>query len=599
MVEKISRVWRREAGTLRTSLCHAIMQPTEPLPSGRETTTSPARARWAEAVDPRRARWAETAELAALFIVGTLCAGHGVALGGFALGWSLHAAVLPAAVLLAAVMVAGRATERRTLLHGILIGMAGMVAGFALALAYTDISYDGLYYHQGAILELAEGWNPLRSGVSGRSHAQSIWADHYPKAAWVGSALGVQFTGRLDAGKWLNLPLLLAAGAAVGSLLLRATRAPGWLVLGVAVAVAANPVALGQLISGYVDGPLGATLTVFAAALGLVVWCGERRAWWLLGASLWFAMNVKQSGVAYAALLCAITLGVIAWRTSLPVAARTAGLLFGLGLVGAGVFGYSPYVQNILNHRHPFYPLIGAEKYDMVGPRRPPNLPALWPAAYFMAQFARTDPPQHKALPVELKFPLALYGDETQAWASTDPKSGGFGPFYGAMLLLGLGGAVAWARAFGAGSAAGLVLAGGLGVLLTCSHYMCWWARYVPQGWWLAWIVPVAALGVATPAWRRFTAIAVAIAAVNGAIVLGSTLILQGEQGGFLRNSVRAAAAAHTPLIIHTAELPVLGAHLRAAGVAFHASATPAPAGTDIHPLLKTSNTIGWWREPR
>ena len=60
-----------------------------------------------------------------------------------------------------------------------------IAAGLALAATFFDLTWDGQWYHQTAVYEMADGWNPLRDPVHdfGR-HTWNLWVLHYAKGPW-------------------------------------------------------------------------------------------------------------------------------------------------------------------------------------------------------------------------------------------------------------------------------------------------------------------------------------------------------------------------------------------------------------------------------
>lgn len=73
-----------------------------------------------------------------------------------------------------------------------------------------DLSWDGQTYHQTAILQLHDGWNPYYATLS-NTVQHSIWANHYPKASWIMAATILNFTNSIEASKCINLYFIVVS----------------------------------------------------------------------------------------------------------------------------------------------------------------------------------------------------------------------------------------------------------------------------------------------------------------------------------------------------------------------------------------------------
>ena len=343
-----------------------------------------------------------------------------------------------------------------------------MALALAFGASFYDVSWDGQVYHQQAVLALAEGWNPLwQPPLSVAARADNIWINHYPKAAWIGQAILFRASGSLEAAKGLQL-LPLAAAALLVFAALRARglrrRTAGFLT----ALIAGNPVVLAQIFSFYSDG-MGASLTTALLAL---VWHWRRRPdpWLLvaLAASIVVIVNLKFTGLVYGVLLCGgLLVHTYLWRGNARCArcarARVralAAVIVGAFAVATLVLGFDPYVTNLLRKGHPFYPLMGQGAVDIINIQLAPEFHALTrPTRLLVSLFARAD--EHNVAPV-LKWPFALGRDELRALGYPDLRIGGFGPFFGLVVLVAAArGRPALVRRHGAGQGMGAGRAAG------------------------------------------------------------------------------------------------------------------------------------------
>lgn len=468
-----------------------------------------------------RAEPARAGLIVGLALLHFACALHlagwiALACGAGLSGWL----VLPA---WAAASASGAARGGR---RGALLAAAAvvLVSSGALLLAATvfDVSWDGQAYHQEAVLALRGGWNPLRDGPLSLVRPDNIWINHYPKGVWIAQAVLFAASSSLEAAKAIGLIALVAA-AALAHELLRA-RGTGRLAAGAAALVlAGNPIATAQLGSFYVD---GVAVSLMLAFLCLALHPTEQaRPSGLAGqaAALGFLLNTKFTSVVYAVVL----LGGLAaaLRPGLPERRRqllshAAALL--IGVVG---LGFDPYVSNTVQHGHPFHPVMGQHPVDFLSIQLTPSFqqrPRL--VRLLIATFAR--PSNHNDEP-KLAWPAINDPDEAAALAQADVRIGGFGPLWGSIVAAAFAlGLAALARGRLSRPALGLAAAIGVSVLLNPA---CWWARYVPQLWFLPVALAILLLsqpapqpsrlrpaGVALLLWCGFDAALVARAAWTG-----------------------------------------------------------------------------------
>jgi hypothetical protein len=296
-----------------------------------------------------------------------------------------------------------------------------------------------------------------------------------------------RLTGRIETGKFANILLvgvafLLALAVFAGS----GKKLSAWPVA-MAMLVAANPVALCQTFTFYVDGQMASLLACLAALCFLCVADGNPWLDLLLFEAAVLIIQVKFTGLVYVTILLAGFLALLAWQKR-PLRKLLYMALLALGL-GTLVFGMNPYVFNTLDNGTPFYPFFGRGEFPKI------TLTSTTPPEFLQANRARnlaasifsrsrSWPPQST-----LKAPWQVDRDEWTAFQEPDVLTGGLGPLFPAALVLSLallaiavwqGGAAPWTPA-----AVILII---IGSVLPVSG--CWWARYAPQ----VWLVPLVAL---------------------------------------------------------------------------------------------------------
>ncbi|WP_445657732.1 hypothetical protein [Achromobacter sp. NCFB-sbj8-Ac1-l] len=301
---------------------------------------------------------------------------------------------------------------------------------------FLDLSWDGLMYHQRAVIALLKGANFL----SAAEPTGYIWVDTYAKATWFYGATLVSWFGRTELGASYHFVL----GGAAAAYLYGFCREVGrgrMLSLIVALVAFFNPVALVQFFSYYNDAALGAFgILLFLSAM-LVVRENRLQDRVIFVASAVFAVNVKASGIILvgAAFLYLGLAVLLQTRSFIPVI-RKVGLPFAVFCVlGIGVFGFSPYVQNLKNDRHILYPLMGEKAVDIISDNSPFGFPQNNRFHnLFLSLFSKSEDlliAVSKAEPT-LKVPGQVSKREVLEFWRTDLRIGGFGPLFSLALVL-------------------------------------------------------------------------------------------------------------------------------------------------------------------
>ena len=242
----------------------------------------------------------------------------------------------------------------------------------AVSYMFFDTFYDGFAYHQPAISRIAAGFNPIYDGYMDLGHSFNIWSDaatYYPKALWYFAASVTAAWGDIQLGKAYHLILVFSASLFVfhyssGSVLKKLL----W------VAACFNPIAATQFLSYNVDVEVG-TFTLMALLYACFFF--ECRVvpklvhvFGIIALAMLFC--TKSSGFAYGGIVMfciALNAAVKAYRV--PSAApltqavkcffKAAAKLGVPVLALASIMGFSPYIDNLIEGRHLFYPLVHAQ----------------------------------------------------------------------------------------------------------------------------------------------------------------------------------------------------------------------------------------------
>jgi len=526
--------------------------------------------------------WSTAAILLAFFLLAQL----GVLLS-FSAGWRVSPFVAPAALLLS--LAGGDWLARREGLRGRLriappaIALAVLGGALLLSAAFFDLSWDGLWYHQTAVYQMANGWNPLRDPLHLFRPTVQDSLRHYAKGPWYVSLALFKTIPNIEWAKPAPWMALVAAFFAIAAVLLdfgMRRRAAAV----IAAMVSLNPVAVCQLASYLVDGLLISFLACYVAAVAR----SFRRPSLLVHAvaltSTVLCINTKSSGLVYLCFFCAAG-GLYLLIRQRRLLLRYAALQLASITLATGVFGFNPYVTNTVHRGHPFYPWMGTaahpgynqpgrdpvERYEtprnMVGRNRF--------VRFAYGVFGRPgSQPFFEGPDARLMWPFDVRWRDFEIFCFHEVRISGFGPlFSGAFLIAVVLLAAALIRP-GLPREVVVLFAGAVVASLLAGLHM-WWARYGPQLWWLPIIAVIAALAV--PGWRVVHWAAWGLAAV----LLVNTTLVGVAHLRWERHATRTTEE-QMAFLRQKGEIEVdfqyfrepFGERLRAAGVRFRASRT-------------------------
>jgi hypothetical protein len=450
----------------------------------------------------------------------------------FGVGAAVPALLAPAALLLAS--VAGDWLARREGLCGRwriappAVALATVALSLFLASCFFDLSWDGQWYHQTAVYQMAHGWNPLRDPMHAFSLDLQDWVRHYAKGPWYVALALFETTGSIEVAKAATWTALAAMFLAVLAAALDFGLLRGSAVL-IAMLVSLNPVVVCELASYLVDGQMAAFLTCFVAAL----FCWIRRSGPLLLvvalASAVLCINAKLTGLVYVCFFASAGGAYVLLRRR-DLLVRYVLLQVSALLLGTIVLGYNPYVTNTVHRGNPFYPWSGSAAYPgFSDPANDPNERYETPhnllsrnRAYRLgfAIFGRPGAqPVTGGEDARLMWPFSVRADDLARYRIHGLRIAGFGPLFSGAFLLCLG--LLGAALLRPGSARwiALLFAGTIVSSLLISPHT-WWARYAPQLWWLPIVAVVA--GLCTAQRRAIRGVTMGLAAlllVNAALV--------------------------------------------------------------------------------
>jgi len=376
-----------------------------------------------------------------------------------------------------------------------LISIAVVIIGSLLIACYFyDVSYDGQAYHQEAIYQLKNGWNPYFTMLPD-SVNQVLYINHYSKGAELSQSAIYSTLHHIEAGKATNIMLLIAAFCLTLSYLYKLNKLSATKCVLLSLLITLNPIAVNQLLTYYVDGQLAIMILCLMIALLMVIRDPNRYNLLLLGAVIIITVNIKFTAVVYIVLFLIAALAWLIFTKKLIIAKKIFYAATLAGVIGVVMVGYNPYVVNTVKYQHPFYPLMGKNKIDIISY----NLPAGFEnkngaEKLFISIFSHTGntTPVNGQI-VSLKIPLTLNKSDISNAPKVDTRIAGFGPLFSGILIL---------------SFILLIIVAAspnklpqfkpilyllvIVVIAVCIIPESWWARYIPQLWFIPVIILLA-----------------------------------------------------------------------------------------------------------
>jgi hypothetical protein len=406
-----------------------------------------------------------------------------------------------------------------------LVGILAVVLWSAMWLAglTVDFSHDGQHYHLPTMVAIAQGWNPVWDAPIVNDPGE-LWINVFPKGAAQVGAIFYTLTQQLNSAKAVIMLLVLGAFLLTYTTLL-SIKISKRIAVVLSAAVALNPVVIAQFFTDYVDGILGVSLLILFCLLTqahIAKKSLNQLSIWLIAA---FVMNLKFTGILYVFLLFLGYL-LIQVRYKRYVFLKHEILICALiSIFASGVVGANPYITNTIRYHAPLYTVVGhnAKEFDNLAMFADARLHdrnnfhnLFWSTYSVSTNISYRGPNEPSGL--ALKIPLTVQGKELVALTASDTRIGGFGPWFGAIMawsivVLSLLIAVPYLR-----NGWILFIAGGL-LLSVLINPGLWWARYVPQLWYVP-LVLLIPLMVAPRYWTR------AVATVALILIFGNAILV-------------------------------------------------------------------------
>ncbi|MBR4127099.1 MAG: hypothetical protein IKR09_05965 [Alphaproteobacteria bacterium] len=411
---------------------------------------------------------------------------------GFILNIGINSFYTPLSLISAAFALFFLFPNVKTNLLSIFISFLFIIISLFISNHLFDSSYDGPWYHQTAALFLKEGWNPVY--VRAADFLAKHWdfkilgvpyIDSYPKFSEIVAANIFYLTGNIESGKSFNFLFSIILFFYSMYILTEFFKENDFLLsLFLSLLLVLNPVCLAQIYTYDVDGLVYNSFMLLLLSIIELEKTdhNSKKARLILIMSTLILMSTKSTGIFYAFETYAL------WMIYLKIKKQDLKVFFKNIFILAFLFiltGINPYLTNLYQGKHLFYPLMGQDKIDFMATNTPRMfLNKSMPYKLFISTFNHVDDDFKedffKGKRIQLKLPFTYDDYELSKLPYADIRICGFGVWWSGILLLSvLLFPFVWSASAPDKALNRLILLVLLTTVLT--NPVNWWARYVPQ----------------------------------------------------------------------------------------------------------------------
>ena len=368
---------------------------------------------------------------------------------------------------------------------------------YILAVSVWDVSWDGRGYHNATIILYKYGWLPVYHNYQDFAKlchvypASAFWGNCYLHFTEIIGANIYKLTNLIESTKTINFIMLSCIFMYSFSILNKFNLKNKFVLLTVSLIITFNPVCICQWFTTMIDLHIYFAFTLLLLTIVKIEYqknTDKTDLFMFVCSSLMLAMT-KFTGCMYLFLICLIYLiYLLLLKRNISKFLKTVLVIGGL----IAMTGVNPFFTNLRDFGHPFHPLFGKNKIDIMSGCIPYGFQNMSTFEMFVkSNFSESvnsmsnsvDQPELMRYPVKLKIPFTINNKTIlHRFYHPDVRISGLGYFWGGILLLSViylpfirfrnrnEKYIFW-----------LITSVILGTTFTNPH--CWWARLVPQFW--------------------------------------------------------------------------------------------------------------------
>lgn len=307
------------------------------------------------------------------------------------------------------------------------------------SLYFYDASFDGRAYHQGSIILFINGWNPIFEKGLNDIIPYSVWSECYTKLAEILSSNFVLLSKNIEFGKIINFLFAFNLFYLALYTLNSFKNIKDYQKVLIALLVVLNPVCICQVKTFYVD---LFVYYIFATFIFLFIAkefqsIDNKLFLILMIANTTMLCNVKLGGILYT-ILFILAYFIYSCLKKSRIDVINTFIITSATVILVLLSGINPYFTNIKQGNHPFYPVMGQNKIDVMTTNSPKdfeNKNLLY--KLFYSTFSKTENILHSSdKKVTLKIPFDIFSQDS--FKGPDMRIAGFGYLWSGILLLSL-----------------------------------------------------------------------------------------------------------------------------------------------------------------
>lgn len=312
-----------------------------------------------------------------------------------------------------------------SVLISVFVALLISVFSYFLAINYFDTSYDGQGYHQETIYLLKNGWNPIyESGMAFRK-----WINHYQKGNEIIQSNIYLITDKIEAGKMINMMLLFIAFMSSFTFL-STLKIKNYSKLIISFIIVLNPVVFTQIFTYYIDGNWYLTLVI--SLTSLLTYFSNRN---LMSVIMFILSSVIFCSLKLTSIPVFVIFSIFAlvyhFLDERKILIKPFITIFILSII----CNLHPFLSNLKNGFHIFYPFAGENKVDILNQ----NIPVMLLnknriERIMISLFSETTNNRDAVLSQTLKLPFSVTID--QLFINYDTRLGGFGFLFSGIIIL-------------------------------------------------------------------------------------------------------------------------------------------------------------------
>ena len=507
-----------------------------------------------------------------------------IATASFFARGGLGAWMFPAAVIISFVIGHTLCTKYidtpKSLLRYYLYTTLSLAFALLSASLFYDNSFDGNTYHQGSIVDMIMGCNPIHTP----QYFSSLWSRHYAKAIEIAASTISLFFNRIETGKAVNI-LIIEASIFITYGFLRRTfsHLASHRIVFLTLLLTLCPTVIRQAYIYYIDYTLYTFMLLVVISLITIYRNNDHISWYTLIITAILAASTKFTVAFY--IFLTIGVGIIWFFVAgqRKMSLRMTILSIGLFILGLGVLGYHPYITNTIGWGHPFYPLMGSDIDIMSG-----NTPEIYIGGNRFTNWLRSL--FYNAEGTEVWMPI-ISDSLHDYYISHEARIAGFGPFFGytlftSMLLVVYHIGKEWQSHTCNKAQAHTFIGISLLLLGACFIFeQSWWMRYTP----FLWAVPIVLLlyteynGKLSQRMRLIRSILYTLLAATQLLCIATTIVAGGAFTQRLGGLFNAITPQSTVKVYHHIESPSFEYKLQERDINYEVIETDLENTTTLH----------------